>query len=211
MSSSRSKFFGFGSSKRKSAAPELGSTNPSQTSLTGAPQLPLPGQPMRNGPSPLHQTNSSQSSVATHNTQNTMNGPPGPQQRPPSYTGYPPGVPGRNSTTSPPMGPPNTRTPPSQFPGGPPPINTAGGGYPPQPQMHQGPPPMGGPPPPGGPPQYQGAPGYPPAQNMPQPYGAQAGRGGAVEVEGAGRSKSQLIVGIDFVSVLDNEICLTAS
>lgn len=194
MSSSRSKFFSFGG-KRKSAAPELASSTPSQTSLTGAPQLPLPGQPMRNGPSPLHQNNSSQSSVATHNT---MNQPPGPQQRPPSYTGYPPNMPPRNSTTSPPMGPPNPRTPPSQFPGGPPPINTAGGGYPPQQQMHQGPPPMAGGPPPGGPPQYQGAPGYPPAQqNMPQPYGG--ARNNAVEVEGAGRSKSQLIVGIDFV------------
>lgn len=57
---------------------------------------------------------------------------------------------------------------------------------------------MAGGPPPGGPPQYQGAPGYPPAQqNMPQPYGG--ARNNAVEVEGAGRSKSQLIVGIDFV------------
>lgn len=191
--SSKSKFFDFGR-KRKSAAAELTSANNSSTpSLTGAPQLPLPGQPMR--PSTLqHQPNSSQSSVATTNT---MNQPGAPQQRPPSYTGYPPGVPGRQSTTSPPMGPPqNPRTPPSQFPGGPPPINTAGGGYPPQ-QMGPPPPQMGGPP--GGPPQYQGAPGYPgqPPQNMQQPY--QTGRPVA-EVEGTGRSKSQLIVGIDFVS-----------
>lgn len=120
---------------------------------------------------------------------------PGGGPRPPSYTGYPPGVvPGR--TTSPQMQQP-VRTPPSQFPGGPPPINTAGG-YMPQQQIPQmgGPPPMGGPPQ-GGPPQYQGAPYPQPGQPMgapvPVPY-----RPGAVEVEGAGRSKSQLIVGIDF-------------
>jgi hypothetical protein len=62
---------------------------------------------------------------------------------------------------------------------------------------------MGGPPPPGppqyggGPPQY-GAPGVPGNQSV---AAAQyANRNNAVEVEGAGRSKAQLIVGIDFVS-----------
>jgi hypothetical protein len=36
---------------------------------------------------------------------------------------------------------------------------------------------------------------------------AYGGRGGAVEVEGAGRSKAQLIVGIDFVSHPYDRIC----
>jgi hypothetical protein len=83
--------------------------------------------------------------------------------------------------------------------GGPPPINTAAsGGYPPQ--QAQGP--VGIPPQPSqsGPPQYVGG-AYPnPPQGTmgaPVPYAA---RNNAVEVEGAGRSKSQLIVGIDFVS-----------
>lgn len=114
--------------------------------------------------------------------------------RPPSYT---PGYPQANRTTSPPMppGPGHPRTPPTQVMGGPPPINTAAqGGYPPQ----HGPPPVGAPPM-GGPPQYGGAP-YPPpgapGAMGPVPYTA---RTNAVEVEGAGRSKSQLIVGIDFV------------
>ena len=55
-----------------------------------------------------------------------------------------------------------------------------------------------GPPPGVHPPVYgggYGAPTGPPPTMNPQ-YG---GRGGAVEVEGAGRSKAQLIVGIDFV------------
>ena len=72
----------------------------------------------------------------------------------------------------------------------PPPINT--GGYP------QGHPALGG----GAaqPPGYGG--GYGQSQGMvaPQPtLGQYGGRGQAVEVEGAGRSKAQLIVGIDFV------------
>ena len=87
-----------------------------------------------------------------------------------------------------------------------PPIVPPGGGYPPIPAVLIG----GGPfmvcegggcacPAPGGhPPVYgggYGAPTGPPPTMNPQ-YG---GRGGAVEVEGAGRSKAQLIVGIDFV------------
>lgn len=84
--------------------------------------------------------------------------------------------------------------------GGPPPINTATtGGYPPQ----HGPPLSGAPPIGPGPPQY-GEAAYPNpgmgAMGNPAQYGA---RNNAVEVEGAGRSKSQLIVGIDFVSFLE--------
>jgi hypothetical protein len=177
--------FGLGS-KRKSSAnnqvPQV-ATQPGQ-------QLPgvLPGQP-----GPLS-TSSSASSL------NTIMNNPGPGQRPPSYTpGYAPNNMGTR-TTSPPMPPgPNTRTPPSQVMGGPPPINTAApphttvaGGYPPQ----YGPPgPVGQPlqGPPGG--AYHTAPQG--TLGAPVPY---ATRNNAVEVEGAGRSKSQLIVGIDFVS-----------
>ena len=75
----------------------------------------------------------------------------------------------------------------------PPPINT--GAYP------QGHPALGGAP---QPPQYAG--GYQGAAGVhggpAQPSLGQYGRGAAVEVEGAGRSKAQLIVGIDFVSTL---------
>ncbi len=183
---SRLKGFGLGS-KRKSSA----NTSLPQVATAPGPQLPgvLPGRP---GP---QSTSSSASSL------NTIMNPqhPGAGQRPPSYTpAYPPGAMG-NRTTSPPMppGPGNPRTPPSQVMGGPPPINTnASGGY----QHVQGPvgPPLQSGP--GGPPQYVGG-AYPnPPQGTmgaPVPYAA---RNNAVEVEAAGRSKSQLIVGIDFVS-----------
>lgn len=116
---------------------------------------------------------------------------PGAGARPPSYTGYPPGV-AQGRTGSPNMAPGNPRTPPSQVLGGPPPINTAPAGY--QQQQHMGPPSQV----PGGPPGYGGQQPYAPQGGMvPAPY---VSRGNAVEVEGAGRSKSQLIVGIDFVS-----------
>lgn len=126
---------------------------------------------------------------------------PGAGPRPPSYTanyqnGPPPPV-GRESPLTH-QGP--ARTPPSQMVGGPPPINTGApvSGYPPQmagqPGAH---------PPPGvagGPPGY--ATGYPPPAPPlapPNPM-AQYGRP-AAEVEGNSRSKAQLIVGIDFVSI----------
>jgi len=81
--------------------------------------------------------------------------------------------------------------------GGPPPINTAASGYPPgHPQGGMGAPPPQGGPPQYGPPQY-GAPGAPAGGSM---AAAQYANRNAVEVEGAGRSKAQLIVGIDFVS-----------
>lgn len=101
--------------------------------------------------------------------------------RPPSYT--------YNSHHRPasPM-PPVAQQTMSQHP---PTINT--GSYPP------GHPALAGPQPPG----YGG--GYPPQQppngmsNAPQPTLVQYGANRPVEVEGAGRSKAQLIVGIDFV------------
>jgi hypothetical protein len=60
---------------------------------------------------------------------------------------------------------------------------------------------MGPPPPAGGPPQY-GPPQYgaPVPGNQSVAAAQYANRNNAVEVEGAGRSKAQLIVGIDFVS-----------
>lgn len=60
---------------------------------------------------------------------------------------------------------------------------------------------MGGAPPPAGPPQY-GPPQYgaPVPGNQSVAAAQYANRNNAVEVEGAGRSKAQLIVGIDFVS-----------
>jgi hypothetical protein len=122
---------------------------------------------------------------------------PGPGNRPPSYTANFPGQ-APLGRTSPLTQQPN-RTPPTQMVGGPPPINTgAPMGYPPgMAPMGQGPPPMGGPPgfgqqPP--PPQ-----GYPPPGPPGGPMNQQFQRPGpAAEVEGASKSKAQLIVGIDF-------------
>lgn len=178
---SRLKGFGFG--KRKStvsiqttdAVPPASAPPPGQIPQH---QIPHPGQTTPIGAS------SSQSSLA-------MN-------RPPSYTSnYPPGLPGGpGDRTSPHQG--NNRTPPSQIAGGPPPINTgAPAGYPP-PNMA----PMGqGPPPPG----FGGQPGYRPGPPLSQggPIAQQFQRPNpAAEVEGASKSKAQLIVGIDFVSIV---------
>jgi hypothetical protein len=84
--------------------------------------------------------------------------------------------------------------------GGPPSINTATtGDYPPQ----YGPPLPGAPPIGSDPPQYGGA-AYPNPRMGAMGNSAQyVARNNAVEVEGVGRSKSQLIVGIDFVSFLE--------
>ncbi len=58
---------------------------------------------------------------------------------------------------------------------------------------------MGGAPQPPGPPGYGGA--YGQGGGAP-PLAQYGNRGSAVEVEGAGRSKAQLIVGIDFVGFM---------
>lgn len=176
----RFKGFGFGSKRKSSASnhtlPPQAAENSSTPTLAGR-----PGHPSN----PSSTTNLEQ-----------MN--PGGITRPPSYSpSYPPGPPGQVRTTSPPMAG-GSRTPPAQMMGGPPPINTASVHYPPQ---HR--PPMGAP-------QIPGVPGGPPQYGVSAPYPTQgpppmipyAGRNNAVEVEGAGRSKSQLIVGIDFVSIL---------
>lgn len=180
----RFKSLGFGS-KRKSSANNISTSIPQNpTSTSSSPQLTqLPGQP-----APPTQTASSSTASLP------MNHPGGAGVRPPSYSNQYTPV-GR--TTSP-MAQGTPRTPPTQMMGGPPPINTAAtGGYPPQQGV------MGGPPPPAGPPQYNHPPQYgaggAPMQGGAGPqYGA---RNNAVEVEGAGKSKAQLIVGIDFVSI----------
>lgn len=84
--------------------------------------------------------------------------------------------------------------PPQQMAHHPPPIHT--GAY------NQGHPALGGA---AQPPGYGGGYGQPGGGmhgQAPQPtLGQYPGRGAPVEVEGAGRSKAQLIVGIDFVSL----------
>ncbi|KAG5978959.1 hypothetical protein E4U55_005710 [Claviceps digitariae] len=187
MSSMNSRFKGFGFGKRKSTAsiqpadgvPPASTPPPGQIPQH---QIPLPGP----GRTPPSGASSSQTSLA-------MN-------RPPSYTSnYPPALPGSlGDRTSPHQGH-NSRTPPSQIVGGPPPINTGAPlGYPPPNMvpMGQGPPPMGG-----HPPGFGGQPGYPTGPPPPQggPHLQQFQRlNPAAEVEGASKSKAQLIVGIDF-------------
>jgi hypothetical protein len=59
----------------------------------------------------------------------------------------------------------------------------------------------------GGPPGFGGAQGYPPGAPPPPggPIAQQFQRGNpAAEVEGQSRSKAQLIVGIDFVSIVNS-------
>jgi hypothetical protein len=174
---SRFKGLGFGSKRKSSASVTTIAQNP--TSST--PQL--PGRPI------LSTASSSTTSLPMNH--------PGPGGRPPSYTNnYSPAPASVGRTQSPMAGTP--RTPPTQVMGGPPPINTAAAGYPPGHPAGG----MGAPPPAGGPPQYG-----PPQYGAPIPPGGgsvaaaqYANRNNAVEVEGAGRSKAQLIVGIDFVS-----------
>lgn len=194
MSSMNSRFKSLGFGKRKSTAsiqtPE--GLTPSPTPPPG--QIPQPPQQQQ-----LHASSIAPSSSTTSLPMNH----PGPGNRPPSYTAnFPPGQ-APLGRTSPLTQQPN-RTPPTQMVGGPPPINTgAPMGYPPgmAPMGQGGPPPMGGPPgfgqqPP--PPQ-----GYPPPGPPGGPMNQQFQRPGpAAEVEGASKSKAQLIVGIDFVGAL---------
>lgn len=184
MNSMNSRFKGFGLSKRKSTA-----NNPSTPQPPVAAASPQPS--IR--PAPPSSASTSTASLPPMNQQNVGG------QRPPSYTsGYPPGIASQHQarTASPQVS--SSRAPPSQMMGGPAPLNTVATGYPPHQAPNMGGPPLQGVA--GGPPQYGGPP-YPQAQqaamSAPQAYVA---RNNAVEVEGAGRSKSQLIVGIDFVS-----------
>jgi hypothetical protein len=184
MSSMNSRFkgLGFGSKRKSSAQVPTIAQNPSSS----APQL--QGRPV-----PPSTASSSTTSLPMNH--------PAAGGRPPSYTNNYAPAPAAVGRTQSPMANTTPRTPPTQMMGGPPPINTAtAGGYPPGHPAAGG---MGAPPPAGGPPQYG-----PPQYGAPAPAGGgsiaaaqYANRNNAVEVEGAGRSKAQLIVGIDFVSI----------
>jgi hypothetical protein len=181
---SRLKNLGFGSRRKTSSNNSIAPINhsPPPSGLTG-------------GPSPPG-TNSSNPNLPMNPNQ---------LGRPPSYSSYPPvaggmapppGVVGRSTSPMPPV---NHMVPP---------INTAAG-----PGSYQQQPNMGGVgPPPAGPPGYGGystgggAP--PPTHGGGNPVYAPH-RGSAVEVEGAGRSKAQLIVGIDFVGLLSANLLPT--
>ncbi|KAL7898408.1 actin-like ATPase domain-containing protein [Trichoderma sp. SZMC 28014] len=193
MSSLNSRFKSFGLGKRKSVASIHSIQQPAPPTSAGTPppaqipqhQAPHPGQTPPPG-------------AASSTTSLPMNHP-GQGARPPSYSAgsYPQAPQGQPMGRTSPMTGQN-RTPPSQMTGGPPPINTgAPAGYPPNMNpMGQMPPGM----PQGGPPGFGQPTGYPPG---PPPAGgpiAQQFQQGnpAAEVEGASRSKAQLIVGIDF-------------
>ena len=121
--------------------------------------------------------NTSSTSSLSMNQQNGLG-------RPPSYTHYPLGA--RSASPL----PPTSQQAMTQHP---PPINT--GAY------SQGHPALAGAP---QPPSYGGSYNQPNGiHSAPQPVHTQySSRGQAFEVEGAGRSKAQLIVGIDFVDYL---------
>lgn len=162
-------------SKRKSSSHQPTQSNPGGTTPTGS-----------NRPTSLSpQASNSSSSSLPMNPQNNLG-------RPPSYT----------------FAPQQSGLAPQQQHGRPtsplPPINTGAPGYPTHPQQPVGYPPQGGPPgyPPQPPPGQYGA-GYgappPPAAHGQGPV-QQYRPPGMAEVAGEGRSKAQLIVGIDFVS-----------
>ena len=151
------------------------------TSRTG--NVSLPQQPSTTTLAPTA-TNGLVAHTPPGSTSSTASLPMNPAQtglgRPPSYT-YNPNAP-RAQSPMPPQ---------QQVAHHPPPINT--GAYP------QGHPALGGTPQPPG---YGGGYGQGQGMGAPQPtLGQYGGRGQAVEVEGAGRSKAQLIVGIDFVRI----------
>lgn len=198
------KKFGFGS-KRRSSNNIVPTPNASSTSIAPShspPPAPAPLGVINPSPPPHPQP-------PPAGNASTVSLPMNPNQlgRPPSYS-YSTGPPGPLGPNGQPMGrspsplpPPGHGMahppPPTQVMNGPPPLNTgAGQGYPPPGGLGG----MGAPPPAaGGPPQYgggYGAPGGPPPA---VPGGQYGPRPNAVEVEGAGRSKAQLIVGIDFV------------
>ncbi|KAL1643381.1 hypothetical protein SLS61_009303 [Didymella pomorum] len=161
-------------SKRKSSSHQPTQSNPGGTTPTGS-----------NRPTSLSpQASNSSSSSLPMNPQNNLG-------RPPSYT----------------FAPQQGGLAPQQQHGRPtsplPPINTGAPGYPTHPQQPVGYPPQGGPPgyPPQPPPGQYGAGGYgppPPAAHGPGPVQQYRPPGAMAEVAGEGRSKAQLIVGIDF-------------
>ena len=166
------------SSKRKSSS----HTSSSPTPSAAAAATPT-GQQRPTSLSP--QASNSSSSSLPMNPQNPLGRPPSYTYAPPGGLGAPPSAHGRPASPLPP-------------------INTSAPGYPPQQPPY---PPQSGPP--GYPPQGPPGPGYghgygaPPPPGAPTPHGPPAvyNRPNAMaEVAGEGRSKAQLIVGIDFVS-----------
>ena len=147
----------------------------SNVSVNSTPQTSLSPAPTSNGA--VHTPTTSTSSTTSLPMNQAQNG----LGRPPSYTYNGP----RSTSPMPPQQ--------QQVSHHPPPINT--GSYP------QGHPALGGAPQPPG---YGGGYGQHAGLNAVQApqsnLGQYGGRTAAVEVEGAGRSKAQLIVGIDFVS-----------
>jgi hypothetical protein len=171
----------------------VGSKRKSSHNSSPAPQgnQPPTGQQRPTSLSP--QASNSSSSSLPMNPQNPLG-------RPPSYTYAPPGGLGAPQQQH---GRPSSPLPP---------INTGAPGYPPQQQPVGYPPQHGGPPgyPPTGPPGQQYGQGYgAPPPGAPAPHGPPAiynrPQGNVSEVAGEGRSKAQLIVGIDFVSSLRHQ------
>lgn len=176
---SRLKGLGFGSKRKSSAVAALTTSSPDPNPTSTPPLPPLPGATR-----PIDTPSSSTSSLPMNQ--------PGAVGRPPSYTNNFAPNPAAVGRTASPMVGGTPRTPPTQMMGGPPPINTASSGYPPRPGTGGIMPPAAGGPPQYGPPQY----GAPPAGGS--IAAAQYANRNAVEVEGAGKNKAQLIVGIDF-------------
>lgn len=174
--SSRFKTFGGFGSKRTSNRSGAPTQQQLPSTTTLAPSTSTNGTTVHTPPG----STSSTTSLPMNPGQNGLG-------RPPSYT-YNPNAPRATS----PM-PPQQQQMAHHAP---PPINT--GSYP------QGHPALGGAT--QQPPGYGGGYGQSQGMGAPQPtLGQYGGRGQAVEVEGAGRSKAQLIVGIDFVSYLDGK------
>ncbi|KAJ5029268.1 hypothetical protein J3E73DRAFT_226874 [Bipolaris maydis] len=175
MNSMNTRFKNLVSSKRKSSSHNSSSPTPSAAAATPT------GQQRPTSLSP--QASNSSSSSLPMNPQNPLGRPPSYTYAPPGGLGAPPSAHGRPASPLPP-------------------INTSAPGYPPQQPPY---PPQSGPP--GYPPQGPPGPGYghgygaPPPPGAPTPHGPPAvyNRPNAMaEVAGEGRSKAQLIVGIDF-------------
>lgn len=175
---SRFKVLGFGSKRKSGASTTSSHQDDSLSSPTPQLQNPQLGRPL---------TSAASSTTSLPINHSTSSG------RPPSYTNNFSPTPARAGHQSP--MPNNSRNTPSQTVNAPPPINTSTTGY----SSINSPGTMVGPqssisgPPGYGPPQYASVPGSQACSNV-----QYSGRNNAVEVEGAGRSKAQLIVGIDF-------------
>lgn len=179
---SRFKVLGFGSKRKSGASTTSSHQDDIVSASTSQLQISQSGGPITSAAS------SSTSLPINHSTSSV---------RPPSYTNNFSPAPARAGHQSPMLN--NPRNTPSQTINGPPPINTASAAYSstnlsgtmvgPQ-SSTSGPPGYG-------PPQYASIPGSQAVSNI-----QYSNRNNAVEVEGAGRSKAQLIVGIDFVRPL---------